>query len=51
MNVYTVTGQERKKAVLVNHSDKKEMICRKLGVVCEADIDRIAKNLGLGKKP
>ena len=41
-------GNERYKAILTNHSNQQEYICRKLGVVCAADVERIAKQL---KKP
>ena len=47
--VYTMYGQNRQKAVLNNHKNKKEMICRKLGVVSESDIVRISKNFERNK--
>jgi len=43
--VYHSSGMVRKVAVLDNHKDKKETICKKLGVVCGADIDRISASL------
>jgi hypothetical protein len=36
---------ERFKAILANHSNRHEYICRKLGVVCAADVARITKKL------
>ena len=39
---------DRFKAILANHASRPEYICRKLGVVCSADVDRISKKL---KKP
>ena len=38
-------GNEKYKALLNNHSDKQEYICRKLGVICSADVERISKKL------
>jgi hypothetical protein len=38
-------GNTRYKAILTNHADRQEYICRKLGVVCSADIERITKKL------
>lgn len=35
----------RKVAVLDNHRESKEAICRRLGVVTEADVSRIAESL------
>ena len=43
--IYEVAGMKRKKAVLDNYIDQKEVICRKLGVVCEADIVRISRKI------
>lgn len=34
-------GDSRLRAVLKNHEDRREYICRKLGVVTEADVQRI----------
>jgi len=34
---------DRVKAILTNHSGKQEYICRKLGVICAADVARLAK--------
>lgn len=34
-------GDPRLRAVLKNHEDRREYICRKLGVVSEADVQRI----------
>jgi hypothetical protein len=48
--VYIAAGQKRKKSVLDNHTDKKERICRRLGVISEADIVRISNQLGVGPK-
>lgn len=47
---------DRFKAVLMNHITRKEYICRKLGVVTEADVARVAaelkqKELKRKKKP
>ena len=41
--VYAATsaGDERFKATLMNHEGRKEGICRRLGVICLADVDRI----------
>lgn len=47
--VLSATGQDRRQAALKNHVDQKELICRKFGVVCEADVDRIAGQLGLAR--
>ena len=41
MTITMSSGDERFRAVLLNHTDKKEYICRKLGVVTEADVQRI----------
>jgi len=35
-------------AVLDNHQDRKEAICRKLGVISEMDINRISDGLKAG---
>jgi len=34
-------GDDRLKAALLNHEGRKEHICRRLGVICLADVDRI----------
>jgi hypothetical protein len=44
-DIYSVAGMQRQKAILDNHIDQKEKICRKLGVVCEADIVRISNKI------
>jgi hypothetical protein len=44
-DIYSAAGMQRQKAVLDNHIDQKEKICRKLGVVCEADIVRISNKI------
>ncbi len=43
----------RFRAVLSNHSTRQEYICRKFGVVCSADVERLAKKLQkpIGKSP
>jgi hypothetical protein len=38
-------GNTRFKAILTNHSDRQEYICRKFGVICAADIARLTKKL------
>lgn len=43
MGVAEDTKNEQVKAILTNHSNKQEYICRKLGVVCAADVARLAK--------
>ncbi len=44
-DVYSLVGRDRDVAVLDNHVDRKEAICRKLGVVSGADVNRIGKKL------
>lgn len=39
---YESAGRGRDVAVLDNFQNRKEMICRKLGVVCAADVDRVS---------
>ena len=39
------TNNTKFKAVLTNHSDRQEYICRRLGVISQADIDRYEKKL------
>jgi hypothetical protein len=46
--VYSSSGKNRNVAVLDNHEDRKEFICRRLGVVCDADINRISASLKSG---
>lgn len=48
--VYLVAGQDRQVAVLDNHADRKEEICRKLGVVSDADVGRIGKEVSAFRK-
>ena len=43
--LYKSYGMDRKAAVLDNHDGNKEAICRKLGVICEADIRRIESGM------
>jgi hypothetical protein len=43
--LYRSYNLDRKVAILDNHTNKKEIICRKLGVVCASDIGRIEKDL------
>ena len=38
---YRLSGKHRYVAVLDNFIDSKEIICRKLGVICELDVNRI----------
>lgn len=45
MTVYSMHGLERRAAVLKNFDRRKETICRRLGVVCQADVSRIASTL------
>ncbi len=44
-HAYSAAGATRMKAVVDNHSDRKESICRKLGVVSGADVARISSDL------
>ncbi len=44
-NVYSAAGAPRMRAAVDSHSDKKEAICRRLGVVSMADISRISAAL------
>lgn len=44
-SVYRKADQQRMVAALDNHKENREAICRKLGVVCEADVSRIASSL------
>lgn len=37
-------GDSRLQAVLANHADRRERICRKLGVVSAGDIQRIREH-------
>ncbi len=43
--VYLSAGKKRQVAVLDNHRNRKELICRKLGVVSDADVNRISASL------
>jgi hypothetical protein len=45
LGVAEKAGHEKYKALLNNHAEKQEYICRKLGVVCSADVERISKKL------
>lgn len=38
-------GDHRFKAVLLNHEDRPEYICKKLNVICEADVSRILSTM------
>ncbi len=38
-------GDQRLKAVVSNHEQRKEYICRKLGIISDADINRLTKQL------
>ncbi len=44
-SVLAESGNARKLAALDNHSDRKETFCRKMGVVCSADVGRIERKL------
>jgi hypothetical protein len=48
-DTYSSLGLQRMVAVLDNFADKKEVICRRLGVVCNSDISRIVKGLKKSK--
>jgi hypothetical protein len=43
--VYETAGKVRNVAVLDNFQHDKESICRRLNVVCDADVNRIADEL------
>lgn len=43
--LYKAAGLTRKVAVLDNHVDRKEAICRRLGVICPADLTRLESDL------
>jgi hypothetical protein len=43
LNMAISSGHERLRSTLVNHSNMKERVCRKLGIVSESDINRIIK--------
>jgi hypothetical protein len=49
--IYSAAGMYRHKAVLHAYGDRHETVCRKLNVVCEADLSRIATKLGVGNTP
>jgi len=38
-------NNERMKATLLNHANKKEYICRKLGIISSADVKRFQDTL------
>ena len=44
MGVAMESSDQEMKSILLNHTTKKEYICRKLGIVMEADILRIQKS-------
>ncbi len=48
-NTYAAAGAVRMTAVVDNNSDRKESICRRLGVISDADVSRIAAELGRAK--
>ncbi len=48
-DVYASAGAGRMTAVVDNHGDKKETICRRLGVISPADLSRIAAGLKRSK--
>lgn len=48
-STYSAAGAVRMVAAVDNHSDRKETICRRLGVVSLADVSRIAGNLSQPK--
>jgi len=43
--VYSVGSLPRMVAALDNFRDRKESICRRLGVICEADVSRISAGI------
>ena len=43
MEVAAKINHDKLKAILTNHNDKQEYICRKFGVICAADIERVTK--------
>lgn len=44
-STYAAAGASRMVAAVDNHADRKETICRRLGVVSLADVSRIAGSL------
>lgn len=44
-SVYTEYGEIRKLSVLDNHTGNKSGICKRLGVICDSDVNRIALRL------
>ncbi len=44
-SVYSIANKSRMVSVLDNHAYDKKMICKKLGVVCNMDINRISSIL------
>lgn len=47
---YSLAGLPRMVAVLDNFQNKKEVICRKLNVVCDSDVNRVSRELKSRKK-
>lgn len=43
--VYSEFSEDRKISVLDNFSKNKSYICKKLGVICDADVNRVATRL------
>jgi hypothetical protein len=43
--VFETSGRDRQRAVLENFKDQKEEICRVLGIVSEADLARIQRQI------
>ena len=43
--VAEMNGDDRLKSMLLNHERRKEYICRKLGVVSDADVNRMARTM------
>lgn len=39
------SGDVKLKALLMNHSERREYICRKLGVITEADVNRVHERI------
>jgi hypothetical protein len=42
---YVTAGLPRQAAVLDNHRESKEAICRRLGVICDVDINRVSESI------
>ncbi len=49
-NVYSAAGAVRMRAAVDSHSDRKELICRRLGVVSMADVSRISASISARPK-